>query len=269
MTEQSTPFFALERVQFAYAAGEPILRAVDLAIRAGEMTALIGPNGAGKSTLLHIMAGLLAPSTGSARIEAHESARMEPTTRARRVGFVPQTSAVFFPYTVAEIIGMGRNPRIGPFSNFSAVDRERIEWAMEMTGVSTLARRMFNQISGGEAQRVVLARALAQDAPALLLDEPTSSLDLYYQAALYGLLEKLNRQHGRTVVIVTHDINLAAEYCTRLVGLRAGEIVLDGPPEQIVTTEAIQKLYGVQAQILTGTGEDGKLARMVRVRHQS
>jgi len=264
-----SPFFSLRSVSFAYSADAPILHSIDLAIRPGEMTALIGPNGAGKSTLLHIMAGLLAPSSGSATIQSDEAARMDPALRARRVGLVPQSSSVFFPYTVTEIVAMGRNPHVGPFSDLSAADRERIEWAMEMTGVAPLARRMFNQLSGGEAQRVVLARALAQDAPALLLDEPTSSLDLFYQAALYGLLEKLNHDHARTIVIVTHDINLAAEYCPRLIGLRAGRILLDGPPDQIVTTEAIHQLYGVQTQILTSDAEGERPARMVRVRYQS
>jgi iron complex transport system ATP-binding protein len=227
------------------------------------MVGLIGPNGAGKSTLLHLMNGLLKPASGHARIQGEDAAPMDPVTRARKVAFVPQASRVSFPFTAGEIAAMGRRPHLGSFGDLTPEDKEHVAWAMESTGTTPLAHRLFNQLSGGEAQRVVLARALAQDAPALLLDEPTASLDLYYQAALYGLLERLNRERGLTVVIVTHEINLAAEYCPRLIGIREGRIWMDGPPEEIVTPEKILELYGVQAEIIASGG-----GRMVRVRHQ-
>ncbi len=254
------PYFELSDATFGYVPGELVVHKVSLKINAGQMAGLIGPNGAGKSTLIQLMAGLLDPDSGEGRIQGDTARGLDPRLRARKVAFVPQSAKVFFPYTVEEIVWMGRHPHVQPLGGFSEKDGERVAWAMEATGIAPLRTRMFNQLSGGEAQRVILARALAQDAPALALDEPTSSLDLYYQALLYGLLEKQNREHGLTVVVVTHDVNLAAEYCPRLIGLREGRIILDGPPEEIVTTENIHRLYGVEAEILTSGG--GRMARV-------
>jgi len=258
----SETFFELSGLSFHYAPGAEVLREIQFKIGAGEMVGLIGPNGAGKSTLLHLMSGLLTPTRGRVRLHGRDLSQIEPRRRALKIGFVPQASRVFFPYTVAEIVMMGRHPHLNPFAGPSAHDVERVQWAMEVTGIAGFARRSFNQLSGGEAQRVVIARMLAQETPALVLDEPTSSLDLYYQTAVYGLLERLNRARGLTVVIVTHDINLAAEYCPRLIGLRQGRIVFDGPPEQMLQPAMIHDLYGVQAEIIQGPG-----VRVVRVRH--
>lgn len=260
---------------------------ISLRIASGEMVGLIGPNGAGKSTLLALLTGLLAPSAGTAAVRGLDVTAIDPRPRARLIGFVPQSPQVFFPYTVAQIVAMGRNPHLGGFGGPGREDIERIDWAMEVTGTRRFADRLFNQLSAGEAQRVIIARALAQETPALVLDEPTSSLDLFYQTAVYGLLERLNRERAMTILIVTHDINLAAEYCPRLIGLRAGRVLMDGPPEQILTTERIYDLYDVQAEIIIGPangdsegdadgdagGDSGGArskrgeARLVRVRH--
>lgn len=260
----SAPVYDLRDVSFGYGGGPEVVREVTFAIEPGEMVGLIGPNGAGKSTLLALMNGLLEPGAGEVRLEGRAVHEIPPAERARRVAFVPQTPRVFFPYTVAEIVAMGRHPYGNALGGWSGDDRRRVEWAMEVTGTAQFARRHFNTLSGGEAQRVVIARALAQATPTLVLDEPTSSLDLYYQAAVYGLLERLNAEHGLTVLTVTHDVNLAAEYCSRLIGLREGRVVVDGPPREIMTAEVIRGLYDVQAEILL-SGE----SRVVRVRHFS
>lgn len=257
------PFFEMKGVSFRYGRGGEALRGVDLSVRRGELTGLIGPNGAGKSTLLRLMMGLLRPGAGSIRLGGRAVHELDPATRARCVGFVPQSPRVLFPYRVAEIVAMGRHPWRGALAEPSAGDRERIAWAMEATGVTRFAGRAFNQLSGGEAQRVILARALAQETEALVLDEPTSSLDLFHQTAIYGLLERLNAERGLTVLVVTHDINLAAEYCPRLVGMREGEITFDGAPAAMLDAGRIEALYGVQAEILCGAGG----GRMVRARH--
>ena len=259
-----SPFFEVANLGFRYGRGAEVLRDVSLTVRRGEIAGLIGPNGAGKSTLLHLMTGLLRPTRGSVRLLGGEVGALDPLLRARRLSFVPQAQRIFFPYTVGEIVAMGRHPHHGPFTGLSAEGAERIEWALEATGTAPFVDRMFNQLSGGEAQRVIIARALTQDTLGLVLDEPTASLDLYYQAAVYGLLERLNREHGLTVIVVTHDINLAAEYCPRLIGLREGQIQMDGPPAEILTTENIHRLYGVEAEILSSGG-----SRMARVRHGS
>lgn len=261
-TSPSSPVFELRDVRFAYDHGPEVVCGIDFSIGAGEIVGLIGPNGAGKTTLLHLMNGLLEPTGGSVRLEGHDAASLDPLIRARRLGFVPQGAAVMFPYTVGEIVAMGRHPHQTWLGGRTEEDRRQIRMAMEVTGIEKFRKRPFTQLSGGEAQRVVIARALAQAAPSLLLDEPTSSLDLYYQAALYGLLERLNRERGLTVVIVTHDVNLAAEYCGRLIGIREGRVLIDGTPQEVVQSERIRELYGVQAEVL----ESGE-SRVVRVRH--
>lgn len=262
-SESQPPFFELCEVRFAYRRNSLVLRGVNLSVAVGEMVALVGPNGAGKSTLLHLMNGLLSPSGGSVRLCGEPVGRYDPAERSRRTAYVPQASRVMFPYTVREIVGMGRRPHLGPWAPLSPADRDRIDWSLEVTGTRAFSERLFRELSGGEAQRVILARALAQETPALLLDEPTSALDIYYQAAIYGLLERLNREQGTTVLIVTHDVNLASEYCPRLVGIRDGKILTDGPPAEVVTPSLMHALYGVRAEVLRHGG-----VPMLRVRHE-
>lgn len=259
---QPAPLYRLDDVRFRYGSGAEVIHGVSFSVGQGEMVGLIGPNGAGKSTLLQLMNGLLRPDAGQVLLRSKDVAKLNALDRARQISFVPQTPSVYFPYTVGEVVAMGRHPYSSPIGGESTEDRSKIQWAMEVTGTTQFARRQFNELSGGETQRVVIARALAQSTPVLILDEPTSSLDLYYQAAVYGLLERLNRDRGMSVVIVTHDVNLAAEYCTRLIGIREGRIVVDGPSREVMTTETIQALYGVQAEILESGGN-----RVVRVRH--
>jgi iron complex transport system ATP-binding protein len=256
------PCFELRNVRFAYEGALDVVRDLGFSIAPGEFVGLIGPNGAGKSTLLNLMNGLLKPTSGRVLLEGEDAAALEPLRRARRLGYVPQSASVMFPYTVAEIVAMGRHPHQHWLGGETAEDRRLIHEALEVTGTTPFARRRFSRLSGGEAQRVVIARALAQAAPILLLDEPTSSLDLYYQTVLYGLLEQLNRERALTVVVVTHDVNLAAEYCKRLIGIREGRVLVDGSPREIVTPATIRDLYGVQAEILQ-SGDN----RLVRVRH--
>ena len=260
-SDSSPPLFDLAGLGFAYGGGPEAVRDVSFQIRRGEMVGLIGPNGAGKSTLLHLMSGLFRPGRGRVLLDGEPIDRLDPRLRARSLAFVPQAASIFFPFTVAEIVAMGRHPYLSPFGGLSAEDRRRVQWAMEVTGTAPFASRSFNQLSGGEAQRVVIARAFAQDTPTLILDEPTLSLDLFYQTAIYGLLERMNHEHGLTVVVVTHEINLAAEYCPRLIGLREGRVLIDGTPEEVLTTETIDRLYGVQAEIIMR----GR-SRLVRVR---
>jgi iron complex transport system ATP-binding protein len=238
----------------AYRYGDEIeaVRGIDLEVPSGCIVGVIGPNGAGKSTLLRLAIGQLRPDRGRALIDGGDAHRMNPVERARRIAYVPQTARALFPFTVAEIVAMGRHPHRGPFGPMNPEDRESVRWAMEATGTVELERRAFGELSGGEAQRVVLARALAQRTPALALDEPTASLDLYYQAAIYGLLVRLNRDRGLTVVVVTHDVNLAAEHCQVIVGVREGRKLFEGPPESVVTPERIEALYGVIADVMAG-----------------
>ena len=234
----------LRSIQFGYVSEQPVLRNLDLSATEGEIVALLGPNGSGKSTLLRLAAGLRAPQLGQARWAGLELSRWERRARARQIAFLPQSVQVLYRYRVRDVVMLGRHPHAaGPFSAPSAEDRDAVGRALEQCDVATLKSRPFDELSGGERQRVLLAAALAQGAALLLLDEPTSSLDIHHQIALLDLLRQL-ADLGRTVVWATHDLNLAAAYAQRLVLLDGGQIAADGPPAQVLTAERIARVYG-------------------------
>jgi iron complex transport system ATP-binding protein len=244
-----TPVFDLRNLQFSYTS-KPVLRDISLAIHSGEFVAFIGPNGAGKSTLLKILAGLIRGYTGAAQYRGSSLSGFRPAELARRVAFVPQETHMVFPFTVAEIVMMGRLPHRAARSLFdTSKDAEWTRRAMGLTDISRLAARTFNELSGGERQRTVLASALAQDPEILLLDEPTSHLDLKHQIHFYDILEELNRERQMTVVTVTHDINLAARYARRVIAIRDGAVVADGTPDDVLTREHLYDVFEITAAI--------------------
>lgn len=231
-------------VEFGYRA-EPVLAGIDLAIRDGEMVGIVGPNGSGKSTLLRILAGLLDPRRGEVRLfekPAREYPRIEA---ARYIAYVAQDLAPVFGYTVAEFVMMGRRPYQGlwPFDNEE--DEAAAREAMRETEVEAFAERTLFELSGGERRRVTIAAALAQEPSILLLDEPTAALDLHYQLQIHDLLDRLNRERSITTVVVTHDLNLAALYCPRVVMLDRGRIIAGGPPAEILSDERLAAVYGI------------------------
>lgn len=231
-------------VEFGYRA-EPVLAGIDLAIRDGEMVGIVGPNGSGKSTLLRVLAGLLEPRRGEVRLfekPARDYARLEA---ARYIAYVAQDLAPVFGYTVAEFVMMGRRPYQGlwPFDNEE--DERAAREAMRETETDAFAERTLFELSGGERRRVTIAAALAQEPSILLLDEPTAALDLHYQLQIHDLLDRLNRERSITTVVVTHDLNLAALYCPRVVMLDRGRIIADGPPAEVLTDERLREVYGI------------------------
>ncbi len=231
-------------VEFGYRA-EPVLAGIDLEVRDGEMVGIVGPNGSGKSTLLRILAGLLDPRRGEVRLfekPAREYPRIEA---ARYIAYVAQDLAPVFGYTVAEFVMMGRRPYQGlwPFDNEE--DEAAAREAMRETEVEAFAERTLFELSGGERRRVTIAAALAQEPSILLLDEPTAALDLHYQLQIHDLLDRLNRERSITTVVVTHDLNLAALYCPRVVMLDRGRIIADGPPAEILSDERLAAVYGI------------------------
>ncbi|MHB0912409.1 MAG: heme ABC transporter ATP-binding protein [Armatimonadota bacterium] len=225
----------------------PVLSDVSFAVHPGEFLGIIGPNGSGKSTLLRAMAGVLAPNAGSITLDGADVASVRD--RARRLAVVPQESVVAFDYTVREIVLMGRAPHLSRFAAESPRDVEIAEEAMRRANLTHLASRRAGELSGGERQRVMVARALAQDTEIVFLDEPTAHLDINYQLEILCLARRENVDRGRTVVVVLHDLNLASEFCDRLVMLSGGRLYAAGSPEEVITAESVRKVYGTSVWV--------------------
>jgi iron complex transport system ATP-binding protein len=245
----------LRGVSFAYA-GARVLEGIDLDVRPGERLAILGPNGAGKSTVLRLLAGTLAPDAGQVFLDGAVLASLRGADRARRVAFVPQETRVAFDFTVLEIVLMGRSPRLGLLGIEGAKDLEIARQALAFTDAEALAERPISQLSSGERQRVLLARALAQEPDTILLDEPTAFLDLGHQVRIHRLLAGLHRDRGTTVVFVSHDLNLAARYADRIVLLAGGRILQDGPPARVLTPEAVRAAFGVDVRVIADPALD-------------
>jgi iron complex transport system ATP-binding protein len=225
------------------------LRDVSVSIAPGSLTGLLGPNGCGKTTLLKLLAGVLKPDLGSVRLDDREVRLLSARAIARQIAVVPQETHPAFDFTVLEMVLMGRHPHLGAFQLEGPADLAIARDAMIATGIAHLAGRAYMTLSGGEKQRVVIASALAQQPKVLLLDEPTASLDLGYQLEIASLLRQLNRERRVTMVLATHDLNLAASLCDTLVLVRAGQVLMQGPARDVLTSATVQQLYGVIADV--------------------
>ncbi|MCA1648017.1 MAG: ABC transporter ATP-binding protein [Chloroflexi bacterium] len=223
---------------------QPVLRGIDLRLEPGEMLALIGPNGAGKSTLLRLAGGLLRPSAGRALLLDKDLRTLRPREVAREVAVVPQEGPIPAGLIVREMVALGRTPYARLLLGPRPHDRETVQWALAAAGVNGLADRFIDEISGGERQRVILARALAQEPRLLLLDEPTANLDLHHQVAMLELVRGLTRERGIAVLAAVHDLQLAALYCDRVALMQAGRIVSQGPPEAVLTEPLLLQAFG-------------------------
>jgi iron complex transport system ATP-binding protein len=236
----------------AVAYGErSVLEGLGLGIERGRVTALIGPNGSGKSTLLRTMARLLEPSAGVVHLDGEDLHRLPAREVARRLAILPQAPATPASLTVGELVEQGRFPHAGALRMLRRQDHEAVHRALADTGMEAYAGRSIDELSGGERQRAWIALALAQDAPILLLDEPTTFLDLGHQLDLLELVARLNRTRELTVLVVLHDLNLAAAYADRLVALAQGRIVADGAPAEVLTEELVARVFGVRSTIVT------------------
>jgi len=235
-------------VGFSYGAA-PVLNDVSFTVETGEIVGIIGPNGSGKTTLLKILSRTLQPQSGSVHILGEDLREIHPCAMARQVAVVPQSSSIAFPFRVSEIVLMGRNPYQGRLPFETRSDRRITADAMRATDTIDLADRRITELSGGEMQRVIIARALAQQPRILLLDEPTAHLDLHHQIAVYEILSQLNAEQNMTIVAVSHDLNLAAIHCRRLVLLSNGQIVAGGTPGEVVTEKNLDRVYGVDVPV--------------------
>ena len=236
-------------VSYGYPGRTFALRDVDVLVPRGSLTGLLGPNGCGKTTLLKLLSGVLHPERGTVAFDGRAVRHIPRRELARHIAVVPQETHPAFDYTALEMVLMGRHPHLGPFQLEGPHDLAVAHDAMAATGTSELADRPYMTLSGGEKQRVVIASALAQSPDVLLLDEPTASLDLGYQLEVASLLSRLNRDRGVTVVLATHDLNLAASLCDTLVLLRGGRVLAQGPTREVLTPSMIAQLYDVDAEV--------------------
>jgi iron complex transport system ATP-binding protein len=251
---QETMSLTAEHVSFTYdarrdAAGAFALHDVSVAVQRGSLTGLLGPNGCGKTTLLRLMAGVLQPDQGAVTLNGRPLRGIPRRELARHVAVVPQETHPAFDYSVLEMALMGRHPHLGVFQLEGPEDIAIAQECLAATGTAHLASRPYATLSGGEKQRVVIAGALAQSPDVLLLDEPTASLDLAYQLEVASLLSRLNRDRGVTMVLATHDLNLAASLCDSLVLLRAGRVLAQGPTRDVLTGPLVRQLYNVEAEV--------------------
>lgn len=265
----SEPGILAEDVSFAYG-NVAVLKGVSARFPRGGLVGILGPNGSGKTTLLRLLAGLLRPSAGRISLDGVDLGTIPRAAVARRMAMVPQETQLAFDYTVLEMATMGRYPHLGAFEVEGPEDLGIARAALRATGTLPLASRLFNTLSGGEKQRVVIASALAQlenrgreglstprVSDILLLDEPTASLDLAYQLEIRSILQTLNRERDLTIVVSTHDLNFAASLCHELVLLHQGRVLAAGATASMLEAGLVQKLYGVNVSITTnpGTGQ--------------
>ncbi|MGD9092682.1 MAG: heme ABC transporter ATP-binding protein [Anaerolineales bacterium] len=228
-----------------------VLRDLSLSVRSGEITAIIGPNGAGKSTLIRAASGIQNILAGQVIVAGEELNGLTQTERARYLAVVPQARNLPGAYTVYQTVLLGRTPYLNWLGNAGKTDHERVRLALERTDTLGLADRRVGELSGGEQQRVLLARAFAQDTPILLLDEPTTHLDLQHQSNLLNLVRRRAREKDLTVVLVLHDLNLAGLYADQVALMSKGEIYALGSPSEVLTVGNLSPVYGVPVQVIT------------------
>lgn len=256
MTEK--PHILVKDLYFNYNGAE-IIKGLNLEVEPGAFHGILGPNGSGKTTLVKLLSRVLWPTSGSIRIFGEPIETYRPRKLARAVAVVPQGAQVSFPFSALEVVLMGRYPHLGGLSLEGRRDMEMAREAMEMTGTWELRHRTMNQLSGGEAQRVIVARALAQEPRILIMDEPTVFLDIKYQIELMELLDKLHDQKRLTILAVTHDLSLAARYVKRITLMRDGLTLAEGPPEEVLTPQNIHDAFNAWVEVFKIGGRLGIL----------
>ena len=262
----SAAVFSTQNAAFRYdAAARAALAGITLSIPQQSFFAFIGPNGSGKSTLLKLLLGALRPTEGTVLFGERAAADWDRREFALRVGVVAQIEELLFPFSVRELVMMGRYPHLGPWQRARDIDETAVTRALERCDIAGLAERTILQLSGGERQRARVARALAQEPSVLVLDEPTAALDISHEMAVFELLADLRRSAGVTIVTATHNINLAARYATHIVLLQQGEVVAQGAAAQVLERATIERVYGwpVTVQPHPGPGADTGVPQVI------
>jgi len=240
---------------FSYRPGQPVLRGVSVACGTGKLLCVLGRNGSGKTTLLRCLLGQLAPQRGAIELDGKELRRHSRRQLARLLAYVPQFPASAFAFTVGELVLMGRYCHTGLMGLATERDRSVAREAMKMTGTLAFAGRTLEELSGGEAQCVMIARALAQQPSVILLDEPTSHLDIRNQLMIYRMMQRLAHDWQMAVVCVSHDVNLAARFADELLLMRDGEVVAAGPPPEVIRQDVLERTYDVGIDLLPAGGD--------------
>lgn len=234
-----------------------VAEGLTMAVPEGKVTAIIGPNACGKSTLLRALARLLQPKVGAVLLDGGDIGRLPTREVARRLGLLPQTPIAPEGIVVVDLVARGRTPHQNALQRWTVADEAAVRAALEATGTSDLAERRIEELSGGQRQRVWLALVLAQQTPLLLLDEPTTFLDLKHQIEVLALVRRLNRNEGRTIVMVLHDLNLACRYADHVIAMRDGAVIAEGTPEAVATPKTIEAVFGLACTVIadpaTGT----------------
>ncbi|MGV2622699.1 ABC transporter ATP-binding protein [Halobacillus sp. ACCC02827] len=238
-----------EQVGIAYG-DHHVVRDLDLDIPENQITTIIGPNGCGKSTILKALARIHSVQEGSIYLDGKAIKKESTKEIAKKMGVLPQTPKAPSGLTVSELVSYGRYPHQKGFGKLSDHDREVIQWALEITGVEEFSNRSIDALSGGQRQRVWIAMALAQETELLILDEPTTYLDLAHQLEVLKLLEQLNREEGRTIVMVIHDLNHAARFADYIVALRGGKVIREGTPEDVIRKDVLKEVFQIDAEVV-------------------
>jgi iron complex transport system ATP-binding protein len=232
----------------------PVIKDVSFSAAEGEITAILGPNGSGKTTIFNCITGTWWPESGSVKFRGVELTSMSRRKRAAIVAVVPQEHEPSFPYTVFDAVLMGRAPHVGLFSSPSKNDQDKASEAIELVGITGLIKRPYTQISGGERQLVLIARAIAQDAPVLVLDEPTSHLDLKNQTMVLDRVHEVVTSRGLTLLLTVHDPNLAVVYSDRVILLCGGEVIANGEPGDVINEKNLKRMYGSSVTVFSWKG---------------
>lgn len=244
-TKKGKPAMEVKDLSFSYG-NNKILKGASLEIERGKITTIMGANGCGKSTLFSLMTKNLSPHRGKILLNGRNIRDMQLSEFARKVSIVHQYNTSADDITVERLVGFGRTPHRKLFSGYGEEDTRLIQWAMEVTDITGYREREVSRLSGGQRQRVWIAMALAQNTKILFLDEPTTYLDIRYQIDILKLVRKLNREYNMTIVMVLHDINQAIYFSDRIIGLWGGRVIVEGEPDEAITQESIQKLYGIE-----------------------
>lgn len=248
LLRQTLPEMEVRNLSFAYGK-QPVLRDVSLMIPRGKVTTIMGANGCGKSTLFALMTKNLTPGRGKIFLRGKNIANLNLKDYAREVSIVQQYNTAADDITVERLVAFGRTPYLRLMQEKTDEDERAVEWAMEVTNVAEFRDREIARLSGGQRQRVWIAMALAQSTKILFLDEPTTYLDIRYQIEILQLVRKLNREYGMTIVMVLHDINQAIFYSDEVIGLADGKVAVAGSPQEVITQESIQKLFGISLEV--------------------